>query len=77
MQKIEINQLMLYHQISVYQTSRDIFKSIKFYYYLYLNLKQVNTNKFEKLKAIIKYLEEKDIIKLESFKIYTFYYQLK
>ena len=59
-QKLEVNQLMLYHQISLYQNSRDMYKSISYYFYDFLNLKQVQTNNFGKTKAIIQYLENTD-----------------
>ena len=59
-QKLEVNQLMLYHQISLYQNSRDMYKSISYYFYDFLNLKQVQTTNFGKTKAIIQYLENKD-----------------
>ena len=65
---LEKNQLLLFHQISMYQTSRDISKSINYYFYEYLNLRQVNTNGFEKLKAILNYIEEKDEDKLKKLK---------
>lgn len=59
-QKLEVNQLMLYHQISLYQNSRDMYKSISYYFYDFLNLKQVQTTNFGKTKAIIQYLENTD-----------------
>lgn len=65
-QKLEVNQLMLYHQISLYQNSRDMYKSISYYFYEYLNLKQVQTTKFGKTKAIIEYLENKDEEKVKK-----------
>lgn len=64
--KLEINQLLLYNQINLYQNSRDIFKSISYYFYEYLNLRGVCPNIFEKIKLIIKYLEEKDDNKLKQ-----------
>lgn len=57
---------MLYHQISLYQNSRDMYKSISYYFYEYLNLKQVQTTKFGKTKAIIEYLENKDEEKVKE-----------
>ena len=65
-QKLEVNQLMLYHQISLYQNSRDMYKSISYYFYDFLNLKQVQTTKFDKTKAIIEYLENKDKEKVNN-----------
>ena len=65
-QKLEVNQLMLYHQISLYQNSRDMYKSIGYYFYEFLNLKQVQTTKFDKTKAIIEYLENKDEEKVKK-----------
>ena len=62
--KLEINQLLMYHQISMYQTSRDIYKSIYTYYFQYLNLKKICPNPFEKLKAIMDYIKEQDNDKL-------------
>ena len=59
-QKLEVNQLMLYHQISLYQNSRDMYKSISYYFYDFLNLKQVQTTNFGKTNAIIQYLENTD-----------------
>ena len=64
--KLEINQLLLYHQISMYQTSRDMYKSIYTYYFKYLDLKRICPNSFEKLKAVIDYLNEKDTNKLKE-----------
>ena len=64
--KLEVNQLMLYHQISLYQSSRDMYNSICFYYYDYLNLKQVRPNCFDKIKAIIVYLEETEEEKIKQ-----------
>ena len=55
--KLELNQLMMFHQISMYQNSRDLFKNICYYFYEYLNLKQVRANRFAKTQAIIEYLE--------------------
>ena len=66
MKKLEINQLLLYHQISMYQTSRDMYKSIYTYYFKYLDLKRICPNSFEKLKAVIDYLNEKDTNKLKE-----------
>ena len=57
---MEVNQSMFYHQISLYQNSRDIYKSISYYFYDFLNLKQVQTTNFGKTKAIIQYLENTD-----------------
>ena len=31
--KLETNQLLLYHQINMYKTSRDIYKSIYYYFF--------------------------------------------
>ena len=62
-EKLEINQLLLYHQIYMYQTLGDMFESIYYYYFKYLDLKQFCLNNFEKLREIIKYLEETDDIK--------------
>ena len=62
-EKLEINQLLLYHQIYMYQTLGDMFESIYYYYFKYLDLKQFCLNNFEKLREIIKYLEETDEIK--------------
>ena len=67
-ENLEKNQLLLFHQISMHQTSRDISKSINYYFYQYLNLRRVNTNSFEKLKAILNYIEEKDEDKLKKLK---------
>ena len=39
--KLEANSLLLFNQISMFQTSRYIFKSIYHYYYNYLNLNKV------------------------------------
>ena len=64
--KLEVNQLMLYHQISLYQSSKDMYNSICFYYYDYLNLKQVRPNCFDKIKAIIVYLEETEEEKIKQ-----------
>ena len=64
--KLEINQLLLYHQISMYQTSRDIYKSIYTYYFQYLDLKKLCPNPFEKLKAVIDYTKEEDTDKLKE-----------
>ena len=55
--KLELNQLMMFHQISMHQNSRDLFKNICYYFYEYLNLKQVRANRFAKTQAIIEYLE--------------------
>ena len=64
--KLEINQLLLYHQISIYQTSRDIYKSIYTYFFQYLDLKKICPNPFEKLKAVIDYTKEEDTDKLKE-----------
>ena len=64
--KLEINQLLLYHQISMYQTSRDIYKSISTYFFEYLELKKLCINPFEKLKAVLDYTKEKDVNKLKT-----------
>ena len=37
-----------------------MYKSISYYFYDFLNLKQVQTNNFGKTKAIIQYLENTD-----------------
>ena len=64
--KLEMNQLLLYHQIGMYQNSRDIYKSIYTYYFQYLNLKRICPNSFEKLKAVIDYTKEEDSDKLKA-----------
>ena len=64
--KLEINLLLLYHQITMYQTSRDIYKSIYTYYFQYLDLKKLCPNPFEKLKAVIDYTKEEDTDKLKE-----------
>ena len=65
-QKLETNQLLLYHQISMYQTSRDIYKSIYYYFFDYLELKKICPNNFEKLKAVIDFIIETDENKLKT-----------
>jgi hypothetical protein len=65
-QKLEINQLLLYHQISMFQTSRDIYKSIFYYYFEYLGLNRICKTNFDKLKAIMDYIVEKDENKMKS-----------
>ena len=65
-QKLEVNQLMLYHQISLYQNSRDMYKNISYFFYEFLNLKQVQLTKFDKAKAIIEYLENNDKEKIKK-----------
>ena len=66
--KLEINQMLLYNQIQLYQTSRDMFKSIYFNYFDYLKIKLVGISKFDKLKLIIRYFEEKDITNIKKWK---------
>ena len=61
--KLEINQLLLYHQINMFQTSRDMYKSISYFYYDVLHLKGFYANKFERLKAIMEFLEDKNTLK--------------
>ena len=56
--RLEENQLLLYNQISLYQSSRDIFKSIYYYYFKYLDFAEAHLTKFDKLKKIISFLQE-------------------
>ena len=56
--RLEKNQLLLYNQISLYQSSRDIFKSIYYYYFKYLDFAEAHLTKFDKLKKIISFLQE-------------------
>lgn len=60
--KLEDNQLLMYHQMQIYISSRDIGKSINFFFYDYLfhDSKTVVTNEFEKLQYIMKYLNNDD-----------------
>ena len=60
--RLEKNQLLMYHQMQMYISSRDIGKSINYFYYDYLfhDAKIVVTNEFEKLQNIIKYLNNED-----------------
>lgn len=50
--KLEINQCLMYHQLSLYENSRDLGKSICHYFFEYLDTKILCKNKFEKLKII-------------------------
>lgn len=56
--KLEINQCLMYHQLSLYENSRDIGRSINEFFFEYLDTKMLNKNNFEKIKTIIKCLEE-------------------
>ena len=67
-EKLETNQILLYNQICLFQTSRDIYKSIYFHFYDYLNIKFMAPTNFDKLKIIIRYLEEKDVTKIQKWK---------
>ena len=58
--RLEENQLLLYNQISLYQSSRDIFKSIYYYYFKYLDFAEAHLTNFDKLKKIIHFLEGTD-----------------
>ena len=64
--RLEENQLLLYNQISLYQSSRDIFKSIYYYYFKYLDFAEAHLTKFDKLKKIISFLSETDENKSNS-----------
>ena len=57
--KLEQNEQLLFHLISMYN-SRDIFKSIFTIFYDSLDLKQVQTCTFDKLKSIISFLEKEE-----------------
>ena len=52
-ERLEKNQLLMYHQLQMYQSSRDIEKSINHFYYDYLFPRKISTNEFEKLQKII------------------------
>ena len=43
-----------------------MYKSISYYFYEFLNLKQVQPTKFDKTKAIIEYLENNDEEKIKK-----------
>ena len=58
--RLEENQLLLYNQISLYQSSRDIFKSIYYYYFKYLDFAEAHLTNFDKLKKIIHFLQGTD-----------------
>ena len=58
--RLEKNQLLLYNQISLYQSSRDIFKSIYYYYFKYLDFAEAHLTNFDKLKKIIHFLQGTD-----------------
>ena len=64
--RLEKNQLLLYNQISLYQSSRDIFKSIYYYYFKYLDFAEAHLTMFDKLKKIISFLSETDENKSNS-----------
>ena len=66
--RLEINQLFMYQQIQMYQSSIDIQKSIIYFYYdyLYHDSKQETSNELEKLENIIKYLNNKNYSKLNE-----------
>ena len=64
--RLEENQLLLYNQISLYQSSRDIFKSIYYYYFKYLDFAEAHLTMFDKLKKIISFLQETDENKSNS-----------
>ena len=64
--RLEENQLLLYNQISLYQSSRDIFKSIYYYYFKYLDFAEAHLTMFDKLKKIISFLSETDENKSNS-----------
>ena len=64
--RLEENQLLLYNQISLYQSSRDIFKSIYYYYFKYLYFAEAHLTMFDKLKKIISFLSETDENKSNS-----------
>ena len=66
--RLEKNQLLMYHQMQMYQSSRDIEKSINYFYYdyLYHDSTKVASNEFGKLQNIIKYLNNKDYSKLNE-----------
>ena len=67
-EKLENNQLFLYHQISMHQTSRDMFKSIYYFFCGYLKLNDIllTPNNFSRLKHICDFLEVKDKNKIEQ-----------
>ena len=50
----------------MFQTSRDIYKSIFFYYFEYLRLNRFCKTNFDKLKAIMDYIQEKDDDKMKN-----------
>ena len=64
--RLEKNQLLLYNQISLYQSSRDIFKSIYYYYFKYLDFAEAHLTMFDKLKKIISFLSKTDEKKSNS-----------
>lgn len=57
--KLEINQCLMYHQLALYDNSRDLGKSICFHFFEYLNSRILSIDKFGKLKTIINCLEGK------------------
>ena len=59
-ERLEKNQLLMYHQLQMYQSSRDIEKSINHFYYDYLFPRKISTNEFEKLQKIIEYMNNDD-----------------
>ena len=64
--RLEMNQIFLYNQIGLYQSSRDIFKSVSYYYYEYLDMSEAHLTNFDKLKKIIIFLQETDEDKSKS-----------
>ena len=57
--KLEVNQCLMYHQLALYENSRDIGKSICYYFFEYLDAKILSKDNFSKLKTIIHCLEGK------------------
>ena len=55
--KLEENQFLMYHQLGLYENSRDIGKNICYFFFEYLDPKRLSANKFTKLKTIIDCLE--------------------
>ena len=55
--KLEENQCLMYHQLGLYENSRDIGKNICYFFFEYLDPKRLSANKFTKLKTIIDCLE--------------------
>ena len=58
--KLEKNQLFLFHEVSILHNCRDISKSIFFYYYQYITKEIKEEDPFNRLKIILNSLKNKN-----------------